>query len=130
MRFLLFTFIIMLAACGKEPELLFCEGTKPDGSTVNCGTSFSTGDFMAVYKNKKHPEAEKFDFTVYEMSGSKKQRISSMSSPVKEGAKIVTADLSLYNIGAYEIEVSLNGNVIAKGGLKIEEGAPQAAEVK
>jgi len=129
-RFLLFTFIIMMTACGKEPEVLFCEGTKPDGSPVNCGTSFSIGNFMAVYKIKKRPDAEKFDFTVYEMSGSRKQRVDSISSPVKEGAKIATADLSLYNIGTYEVEVSLNGNVIAKSDLKIEEGASQAAEAK
>jgi len=120
----------MLAACGKEPEVLFCEGTKPDGSTVNCGTSFSIGNFMAVYKTKKYPEAENFDFAVYEMSGSKKQRIDLISSPVKKGAKTVTADLSLHNIGTSEVEVSLNGNVVAKSSLKIEEGTTQAAEAK
>ena len=124
MRFLLFAFVIVLAACAKEPEVLFCEGTKPDGSTVNCGTSFSIGNFMAVYKIKKYPDAKKFDFTVYEVLKGKKQRIDSISSSVKAGSKIATADISLYNIGEYEIEVSLDGNVITKRGLKIEEGAP------
>ncbi|MCL1911443.1 MAG: hypothetical protein FWG13_04500 [Leptospirales bacterium] len=126
MRFLLFALIVALAACAKEPEVLFCEGTKPDGSTVNCGTSFSVGDLMAVYKTKKYPDAEKFDFTVYEVSKGKKQRIDSVSSSVKAGSKIATADISLYNIGEYEIEVSLDGNVIAKSSLNVEEGTPDS----
>ena len=125
MRFLLFAFIIMLGACAKEPDILFCEGTKPDGSTVNCGKSFSIGGFMAVYKTNKHPEAEKFDFTVYEVSGSKKEKIDFITSSVKAGSKIVTADLLLGNIGTYEVEVSLDGNIVAKNSVNIEEGLPQ-----
>ena len=121
MRFLLFVFIIILGACSREPDVLFCEGTKPDGSTVNCAKNFSAGDLMAVYKTKKHPEAEKFDFTVYEVSGSKKERIGLVTSLAKADSKIVTADLSLYNIGTYEVEVSLNGNVIAKNTVNIAE---------
>ena len=114
----------MIGACAKEQDVLFCEGTKPDGSTVNCGKHFSVGDLVAVYKTKKYPEAEKFDFTVYEISGSKKERMNFITSPVKEGSPIVTADLSLYNIGTYEVEVSLDGNVVGKGKLNIEEGPP------
>ncbi|MCL2026487.1 MAG: hypothetical protein FWG92_06760 [Leptospirales bacterium] len=121
MRFLLFVFIIMLGACAKDPDILFCEGTKPDGSTVNCGQYFSVGQLMAVYKRSKYPTAEKFDFTVYEVSGAKKERIDLITSSVKAGSKIVTADLSLHNIGTYEIEVSMNGNVVAKNNVNIEE---------
>jgi len=120
----LFVFIVMLSACGKESDVLFCEGTKPDGSTVNCGKYFSIGDFVAVYKTKKYPDAEKFDFTVYEMLNGKKQQIESVTSYTKADSKIVTADLSLYNVGTYEVEVSSDGNVVAKDSLNIEEGLP------
>ncbi|MCL2026636.1 MAG: hypothetical protein FWG92_07520, partial [Leptospirales bacterium] len=101
MRFLLFIFIIALGACAKEPDILFCEGTKPDGSTVNCGQYFSAGQLMAVYKKSKYPDAEKFDFTVYEVSGAKRERIDLVTSSAKAGSKIVTADISLPNIGIY-----------------------------
>ena len=121
MRPLLFVFIIMLGACSKEPDILFCEGTKPNGSTVNCGQYFSVGQFMAVYKKNKYPDTEKFDFTVYEVSGSKKEKIDLVTSSAKAGSKIVTADLSLHNIGMYEVEVSIDGNVVAKNSVNIEE---------
>ena len=121
MRFLLFIFIIALGACAKEPDILFCEGTKPDGSTVNCGQYFSAGQLMAVYKKSKYPDAEKFDFTVYEVSGAKRERIDLVTSSAKAGSKIVTADISLPNIGIYEVEVSLGGNVVAKNSVNVEE---------
>ncbi|MDR3238300.1 MAG: hypothetical protein LBT84_07345 [Spirochaetia bacterium] len=118
MKPFLLALILLITACNRGDDILFCEGTKPDGSGTVCGKVFSTGEFTAVYKNKKNPEADKFDFAIYE-TVRQRQRIDTITSPVKAGSKTVTADLSIYNPGNYEIEVILNGNVVAKSNLQI-----------
>lgn len=110
-----------LAGCGRTEKVLFCEGTNPDGSGASCGSIFTPGELSAVCRLKNNREALNLEFVVYEIKDGNRQRLSSVPVEAKAGDKNASADLSLYETGAYDVEVLSGQSLLASGSVEIRE---------
>ncbi len=105
--------LALITGCSKKKEILFCEGVTPEGEGVKCGSTFSTGDLSLLYKRERNFEAEGLTVQIYELKEERREKVESISVPVKPDAKSMTALLSLYNAGTYEIQVKSADAVLA-----------------
>ncbi len=104
--------IMLLSSCSKNGSLTFCEGKKPDGTGVNCGTLFSTGDVMVLVKNKEPFETDTLKVEVFEERGGKKVLRETVSTQVKPDDTAASLLVSLYSEGTFTIKAVADDRTI------------------
>jgi len=100
---MILTAIVLLTSCSKNGSLTFCEGKKPDGTGVNCGTLFSTGDVMVLVKSDEPFETDTLKVKVFEKSGGKKMLRETVSTQIKPDDTAASILVSLYSEGTFII---------------------------
>lgn len=109
--------LVLCSGCLKNKNLLFCEGTSPEGKGINCGTKFTTGDFNAVVDAENAFSAKMLHFVLYETESNKS--IDSYSVQVKPEDKNAQATITVENAGKYKVVVTANKVVIAEANIEI-----------
>lgn len=107
--------VLFLSSCKGNGSLSFCEGKKPDGAGVNCGTVFSTGDVMVLVKSNETFETEKLKVKVFEESGGKKKLRETVNTNVKPDAVSTSLLIPLYSEGTFTITATSGERIIGTG---------------
>ena len=122
-KIILFIILVsmFLFSCKREPDILFCEGLTTDGKGTNCGTVFTTGDLTAVIKRARGFGSSSVTVNVYEKRNHLKQRMDSVNVEVRNTDTQTNTNLSFYNAGVFEVEVTVNDTVFARHNITIQD---------
>lgn len=114
--------VFFYTGCKEEKALRFCEGKKPDGQAVNCGSVFSAGDLSIFIKAEESFGVDKLKITIYEKNKFKNEITETITLKVKPGEKRASADIRLYKEGKYIVEVAGKDDLnVARGEVRIME---------
>ena len=112
---------IFLFSCKREPDILFCEGLATDGRGTNCGTVFTAGDLTAVIKRTRGFGSNSITVNIYERRNNLRQRVDTVNIEVRNSDTTTNTNLSFYNVGTFEVEVTANETVIAQHSITIQD---------
>lgn len=116
---LLLAVTLSLGACSRGKALQFCEGVKPDGTGVNCGTKFETGDLTAVIKSSKPFGGKSLKLIITDVSGRKAEKIETVVVDVKPESDSASATLSLYTDGKFSVRVMNGDDLVGEGTIEV-----------
>jgi hypothetical protein len=123
MKMTLFFFLLafVLAGCGSDRGLRFCEGVSTSGEGKNCGVKFESGDLTALVRSPTPFDADSIDLAVYRVSGALEEKVDTVTVKTgrEERSKAVT--LSLHQEGTFRVKASRAGTVFAQGDVEIIE---------
>ena len=121
-KYILIGTTLLLFSRQPKSGITFCEGISPDGKEVNCGSVFSEGDITILIKSENSFATDKININIFEKIKPVKKMLESFTVNVKSDTKTTNTNLSLYNEGIYEIEVTGKDNtIIANGTIQIVE---------
>ena len=106
---------LLLTSCKGNGSLSFCEGKNPDGSGVNCGTVFSTGDVMVLVKSDEAFDAEKLKVEIFEESGGKSKLRETMNTRVKPDQSTASLLVPFYSEGTFSLKASTAEKTVGTG---------------
>lgn len=112
--------MFIFSGCKKDQSMSFCEGKSKEGTGINCGKKFTTGDLMAIVKGKEPFGQEKLSVSIIEKKKLKEEIIKKFSIKVGPGKKDAAIDLSLYTEGIFRILITgTDKKLIAEGTVEI-----------
>ena len=123
MKKLLFACLILslVAGCSKSKEIQFCEGVSPSGEGVNCGTRFEDGELTAVINSREPFGMKTITVQVFEIRGSKTEKIETITVNVKPDKQTASVNLALYSGGRYIVRAYKKDTGIGSAEITIEE---------
>ena len=107
--------LIFFSSCKGGGSLTFCEGKKPDGSGVNCGSVFTTGDVMILVKGEETFDADKLKVEIFEESKGKKKLRETLQTRVKPEQTTTSLLVPLYSEGTFTLTASTREKNIGSG---------------
>jgi hypothetical protein len=112
--------ILFLVGCKSKKSVEFCEGVSTEGTGVNCGERFSTGEITLIIKSDSVFETERLSIDVYKKEKYKTEKTESLFFDVNPEEKTAKANLYFYDEGDFLVEVrGIENRKIAEGNVTI-----------
>ena len=118
---ILFLFLCLLLACGKENGITFCEGVNREGEGVKCGTKFEAGDLTALVSTEAPFETASIKIDVFQVDGRHEEKIESLNVETRPDDTRKAVPLSLYQGGKFKVRAIKGDNALAEGEVEIIE---------
>ncbi|HOM87116.1 MAG TPA: hypothetical protein PLH80_01830 [Spirochaetota bacterium] len=115
----LFIIVLVIVSCGKTPPLQFCEGVTDEGTPVNCGSQFTTGDMTLYVTAKEAFGSTTATVVIYEKKHYSQPEYTRFDYTINPDVSSTIIPLSLYAEGTYIVTVIVGDKEIASGTISI-----------